>query len=120
VARDDGRAVGPPALPPQRDGGGQRGSPPAQPHDRARGDRADHRREARPRALAARFLRRVGRAAQEAGDRQGAGGVSTARPYRQGFLRHASMTTLTRYDAVATGVRRTAAAWSVARSTARS
>jgi len=55
-------------------------NPPAQPHDRARGDRADHRGQARPGPVAAGVLRRVGRAAQEARDHQGAGGVMTATP----------------------------------------
>src|SRR5439155_6845788 len=44
--------------------------------DWARGDRAGDQGGARCRALAARLLRRVGRPAQEAGDRQGAGGVT--------------------------------------------
>ncbi len=72
MAGDERRAVGPQALPSQRNGGGQRGGPSAQPDHWPRGHRADYGREARLRAVAAGVLRRVGRAAQEAGDHQSA------------------------------------------------
>src|SRR5437899_388282 len=76
VVRGHDRPVGAGPLPAQRDGRGQRGGPPAEPHDRARGDRAGHGRQAGLRPVAAGVLRGVGRAAKEAGDHQGAGGVS--------------------------------------------
>src|SRR5439155_16606248 len=99
---------------------GQRRRSPAEPDDRSRSDRAHHSREARSRSLAAGVLRGVGWPAQEAGDNQGAGRVSRATTKRQGFMRHLSITTFTRYAAVWWATSRTTGAFSLARSAARS
>jgi len=86
MARTDRCALGPGALPAQRDRRGQRGGAPAQPDGRPRGHRADHRGEARFRPVAARVLRGVGRPTQETRHHQGDGGVRCASAFHASCL----------------------------------
>src|SRR5262249_19601271 len=65
-----------PRLPPPPDRRGQRGRPSEADDHGASSHLADHRRQARSRALGAGFLRRVRRPTQEARDRQGHGRVT--------------------------------------------